>query len=348
MIKIKQRINEILQNYMSFKFIAGFLFYPLLVAILPLKTFFTPTLSILFALIALIPIACFIKEVYINKTMILKERLSKNFKMIFLYYHFLLSFVLIIKGSIYAYFGIAYLVLGILLLIYMIYIFITTVIWIFRKKIIYFIKFNCAIYIGIILAIASNILGYKGHPFIPFFFGILIFWIYFLMFKRVILSIKYKSEYQDKGLTKIYLAKIPIAFISMSILMIHSYYLSQTYYFLLMLLSTMFTYMLIVVMAFITLRDENKRYFRKNWTIYLFFIPAAIFAIIFAYVPMLGILLAFKDYNIHLGSSPIEAFILSPWVGFEHFQKLFKTGDFVLALKNTLLISTYKIVFVFP
>jgi len=227
-------------------------------------------------------------------------------------------------------------------------IFITKVLWPYKGKIWYFIKFNSPIYIGIIVGIIFNKLGLKGHPLAPVVFGVFIALIYFLMFKRIGLAFKHKSTYKDKSIAFIYIATVPVAFISMSILMLHTYYVTQTYYFLLMLLSTMVTYLIIVVLAFVTLRKENKRYFKKNWTIYLFFIPAAVFAIIFAYVPMLGILLAFKDYNIHLGSGPINAFFLSEWVGFEHFQKLFQTGDFILALKNTLLISTYKIVFVSP
>lgn len=345
---MKTKIKKSLENYMKFKFMIGFIAYPLFVAILPFKTVLTPTLSILFALISLVPLGCYFNEIYIKKKMTYKERFDPKFKTGFLYYHFTLSIILIVKGTIYAYFGIAYIVLGILILIYTVYVLLTIVLWPARRKIAYFIKFNSPIYIGIIIGVITNRLGLKGHPLAPIIFGIPIFAIYFFMLKRIVLSFKQKSKYKDKTLTSIYLATVPIAFISMSILMLHSYYVTQTYYFILMLISTMLTYLLIVVLAFVTLRNENKRYFKKNWTIYLFFIPAAAFAIVFAYVPMLGILLAFKDYNIHLGTGPINAFFLSPWVGFEHFQKLFHTGDFVLALKNTLLISTFKIVFVFP
>jgi len=345
---MKKKIKQLLKNYMNFKFMIGFIVYPLFVAILPFKTIMTPVLSILFSIIALIPFICFINEVYIKKLTGLDNRLDKKFKTTFLYYHFILSFVLIVKGSIYAYFGIAYTILGSLLLLCTSLIFITKVLWPYKGKIWYFIKFNSPIYIGIIVGIIFNKLGLKGHPLAPVVFGVFIALIYFLMFKRIGLAFKHKSTYKDKSIAFIYIATVPVAFISMSILMLHTYYVTQAYYFLLMLLSTMVTYLIIVVLAFVTLRKENKRYFKKNWTIYLFFIPAAVFAIIFAYVPMLGILLAFKDYNIHLGSGPINAFFLSEWVGFEHFQKLFQTGDFILALKNTLLISTYKIVFVFP
>ena len=58
---------------------------------------------------------------------------------------------------------------------------------------------------------------------------------------------------------------------------------------------------------------------KKSWQLYLFVAPALIGLIIFSYIPMYGILLAFKDY------SPFLGIIGSEWVGLEHFQRFFNS-----------------------
>ncbi|GGH76112.1 putative aldouronate transport system permease protein [Pullulanibacillus pueri] len=72
--------------------------------------------------------------------------------------------------------------------------------------------------------------------------------------------------------------------------------------------------------------------------LYLLLLPGMILLIIFKYIPMYGVIIAFKDYNILLGITK------SAWVGFEQFEKLFRTPDFLQVLWNTLLISLYKLV----
>jgi putative aldouronate transport system permease protein len=66
-------------------------------------------------------------------------------------------------------------------------------------------------------------------------------------------------------------------------------------------------------------------------------LPAIAFMFIFDYMPMYGILLAFKDYRVGKG------ILGSPWVGFEHFQALFQTSIFKTVLVNTLIISFTKL-----
>lgn len=80
-----------------------------------------------------------------------------------------------------------------------------------------------------------------------------------------------------------------------------------------------------------------------------FYIPAMLFAIVFAYVPMLGLVMAFKENPNLMGSSSAIAGILEAnWVGIEHFKKIFSQPDFLRALRNALIISVLKIVIVFP
>jgi putative aldouronate transport system permease protein len=71
-------------------------------------------------------------------------------------------------------------------------------------------------------------------------------------------------------------------------------------------------------------------------------LPAVIYYAIFKYVPMYGATLAFKNFNIRLG------ILGSPWVGLSHFRRLFSMGSFFEVLRNTVLISLYKLIFGFP
>lgn len=87
---------------------------------------------------------------------------------------------------------------------------------------------------------------------------------------------------------------------------------------------------------------------KKNWNIYLFLAPAVIITLIFAYVPMGGLIIAFKDYNIFGGSGPINAMFTSDWVGLDNFRKIMANKEFWIAFKNTLSISILKLIFVFP
>ena len=81
---------------------------------------------------------------------------------------------------------------------------------------------------------------------------------------------------------------------------------------------------------------------RKNWILYLMITPVLLYYIIFSYVPMYGVLLAFKDYKIKLG------ILGSPWVGFEHFQRFFSAYNFKRLLMNTVGLSVYGMIAGFP
>ncbi|MEK3721425.1 ABC transporter permease [Paenibacillus sp. FSL H8-0034] len=85
-----------------------------------------------------------------------------------------------------------------------------------------------------------------------------------------------------------------------------------------------------------------KQGFMKYLDLYLMVLPALVFLIIFKYVPMYGVVIAFKDYNI------IQGVMNSKWVGFQHFQELFAFDEFPNVVRNTLLISLMKLVIGFP
>ncbi|GAA3409594.1 ABC transporter permease [Paenibacillus hodogayensis] len=81
---------------------------------------------------------------------------------------------------------------------------------------------------------------------------------------------------------------------------------------------------------------------RKDWDLYLALVPGIAFLLLFKYTPMYGVIIAFKDFNI------FEGLAASPWVGFKNFERLFSSSAFFHVFQNTLIISLYKIVFLFP
>jgi putative aldouronate transport system permease protein len=81
---------------------------------------------------------------------------------------------------------------------------------------------------------------------------------------------------------------------------------------------------------------------RKDKLLYLMAIPGVLFFIVFHYIPLYGILIAFKKYNLYQG------FAGSPWVGLDNFAKLFAMSGFTRALNNTIIISFYQLIFAFP
>jgi putative aldouronate transport system permease protein len=76
--------------------------------------------------------------------------------------------------------------------------------------------------------------------------------------------------------------------------------------------------------------------------LYLLLVPGLIYLLVFCYLPMFGLVIAFQDYKTFGGVWK------SPLIGFGNFLYLLKNGQFLSALKNTFIISGYKIVFGFP
>ena len=84
-------------------------------------------------------------------------------------------------------------------------------------------------------------------------------------------------------------------------------------------------------------------YFRQHWQLYLIFIlPAFLLTIIFRYIPMGGILIAFTEYN------PIRGILGSEWVGLDHFARFLSSPDFMRYLMNTLKLSVFGLLWGFP
>ncbi|HOJ10313.1 MAG TPA: ABC transporter permease subunit [Clostridiales bacterium] len=80
----------------------------------------------------------------------------------------------------------------------------------------------------------------------------------------------------------------------------------------------------------------------RNYMLYIFLLPALIYIIIFAYWPMYGIQIAFKNF------SSTKGIWNSPWIGFKHFTTFFNSYRFWNLIKNTLTINLYQLVAGFP
>lgn len=76
---------------------------------------------------------------------------------------------------------------------------------------------------------------------------------------------------------------------------------------------------------------------KQNWGLYLLLLPAVILLLLFAYIPMYGIVIAFKDYSPALGIGG------SPWAGLKYFEKFFNSYQFDTTIKNTLILSLYSL-----
>jgi putative aldouronate transport system permease protein len=85
-----------------------------------------------------------------------------------------------------------------------------------------------------------------------------------------------------------------------------------------------------------------RKKYGRYWQLYLFLLLPAVYIIIFAYVPMLGVQIAFKKYTI------LGGIWGSPWVGLANFRKFFNSYMFSRVIGNTLRISLYAIIAGFP
>ncbi|MCY9668477.1 ABC transporter permease subunit [Paenibacillus alginolyticus] len=84
------------------------------------------------------------------------------------------------------------------------------------------------------------------------------------------------------------------------------------------------------------------RMVKKNWQLYLIILPSLVYLIIFKYVPMAGVQIAFKNYMVTKGIWG------SDWIGIKHFVDFFHLPIFWRVIKNTSLLSLYSLLIGFP
>lgn len=89
-------------------------------------------------------------------------------------------------------------------------------------------------------------------------------------------------------------------------------------------------------------KGATMKLIRQNWELYLFLLIPVAFIIIFHYVPMIGVQIAFRKYRI------ADGIWGSKWVGFAQFQKFFKSPQFKTIVPNTIILSLYGLLANFP
>jgi len=90
---------------------------------------------------------------------------------------------------------------------------------------------------------------------------------------------------------------------------------------------------------------EFRKRFKKERTMHLFVGLGIAFLLVFNYIPMFGILMAFKKYAIVDG---IQGIFTSPWAGLEYFKEFVSDYRFGELVRNTIVLSLLKVVFTFP
>jgi putative aldouronate transport system permease protein len=84
-----------------------------------------------------------------------------------------------------------------------------------------------------------------------------------------------------------------------------------------------------------------KRILANRW-LYLLALPGILYFLLFRYLPMSGLLIAFKRYNAGLGMWG------SPWIGLKNFTDFFSSSDFFMLFRNTFVLGIYNLIFFFP
>lgn len=91
-----------------------------------------------------------------------------------------------------------------------------------------------------------------------------------------------------------------------------------------------------------SLTSRMVRALKKNYELYLIFLPVLVYYIVFYYKPMTGLVIAFKNY------APGKGIWGSEWIGLEHFRNFFSSPNFARTLVNTLRISITSLIIGFP
>ncbi|MFJ3666723.1 ABC transporter permease [Streptomyces sp. NPDC090106] len=88
--------------------------------------------------------------------------------------------------------------------------------------------------------------------------------------------------------------------------------------------------------------------FRRDRVLLLMTLPAVVLVLLFNYVPILGNIVAFQDYDPYISDNGIVSMLHSPWVGIENFQRIFEDSSFWQAVQNTLVLFFLQLLLFFP
>ncbi|KKD05150.1 ABC transporter permease [Streptomyces sp. WM6386] len=95
-------------------------------------------------------------------------------------------------------------------------------------------------------------------------------------------------------------------------------------------------------------RLSLKLRFRRDRTLILMTLPAVVLVLVFNYLPILGNVVAFQDYDPYISDNGIVSILHSPFVGLENFQRMFEDSAFWNAVQNTLVLFFVQLVLFFP
>ncbi|THF72897.1 ABC transporter permease [Cohnella fermenti] len=89
-------------------------------------------------------------------------------------------------------------------------------------------------------------------------------------------------------------------------------------------------------------RTAGRRRWKANLPLLLMFLPGAAYYVLFKYIPMGGLIMAFKDYNF------ADGVFGSPWVGFDNFETIFRQPQTLNVIRNTFVLSVLNVFVSFP
>ncbi|GGD47002.1 ABC transporter permease [Paenibacillus nasutitermitis] len=90
------------------------------------------------------------------------------------------------------------------------------------------------------------------------------------------------------------------------------------------------------------LKGNTSKLLIRDRYLYFMLLPGVIYFLLFKYLPMWGVLIAFKNYQPFLGFNGSE------WVGLKHFIRFFNEPTFTMLFKNTIILAVYNLIFFFP
>lgn len=93
------------------------------------------------------------------------------------------------------------------------------------------------------------------------------------------------------------------------------------------------------------IRAFNRRQFKRQLPLQLFVLSGMAYLLVFSFIPMIGIIMGFKNYDIIMG---VKGIFTSEWVGLKYFKEFVTDYNFGTLIKNTVGISVLKLIFTFP
>lgn len=93
--------------------------------------------------------------------------------------------------------------------------------------------------------------------------------------------------------------------------------------------------------------DSKFEQMKKDKLMYLLLLPSLLFVFIFNYIPIPGILITFKQFDIGIYNNVLEGMIKSPWVGFDNIARIFENNESIKAIFNTMFLSSLTLL-IFP